>query len=74
MRDRTQPMLLCLDLEKGSDALARYAAARAVHCNQTGIDRADRFFGECLMTHQKTSPKKMRRMESCESMRKSKTI
>jgi nucleotide-binding universal stress UspA family protein len=28
-------MLLCLDLEKGSDALARYAGARAVHCNQT---------------------------------------
>jgi nucleotide-binding universal stress UspA family protein len=27
-------MLLCLDLERGSDALARYAGARAMHCKQ----------------------------------------
>lgn len=35
MPDKTQPMLLCLDLEKGSETLTHYASARAIHCNQT---------------------------------------
>ena len=34
MPAKTQPMLLCLDLEEGSEALARYAATRAANCNQ----------------------------------------
>ncbi len=34
MPAKTQPMLLCLDLEEGSETLARYAAARAALCNQ----------------------------------------
>jgi len=35
MPDKRQPMLLCLDLEKGSETLTHYAGARAMHCNQT---------------------------------------
>jgi len=35
MPDKTKPMLLCLDLEKGSETLAHYVGARAMHCNQT---------------------------------------
>ncbi|MDY6990493.1 MAG: universal stress protein [Thermodesulfobacteriota bacterium] len=34
MSAKMQPMLLCLDLGQGSEALARYVAARAASCNQ----------------------------------------